>query len=96
MAMSGHVMATLILDENDDPLGEPWCEIKGIAEMGTSNAPLVDVMEHDLSQMINRADNRTLADDDKLEEQMRRTIRQTTQTEIGKKVEVSIVISRLS
>ena len=96
MALNGHVVATLILDENDDPLGEPWCEIKGIAELGSSNAPLVDVLEHDLGQMINRASNKTLADDDKLEDQMRRTIRQTTQTEIGKKVEVSIVISRLS
>ena len=43
-----------------------------------------------------RADDRTLADDDKLEEQLRRIARQTCQGEIGKRVEVTCVISRLS
>ncbi len=96
MALNGHVIVTVIIDEEGEPLGEPWCEIKGIAEQGVSNAPLVDILEEDLSQFLRRADDRTLADDDKLEEQMKRIVRQATQAEIGKKVEVTSVISRLS
>lgn len=96
MALNGHVIVTVIIDEEGEPLGEPWCEIKGIAEQGTSNAPLVDILEEDLSQFLRRADDRTLMDDDKLEEQMKRIVRQATQAEIGKKVEVTSVISRLS
>ena len=96
MALNGHVMVNVILDEEDAPLGEPWCELRGLAEQGSSNAPLVDVLEADLDQFLGRADDKTLADDDKLEEQLRRITRQTTQGEIGKKPEVTVVISRLS
>ncbi len=31
MALNGHVMVTLIIDEHDEPLGDPWCEINGPA-----------------------------------------------------------------
>ncbi len=96
MALNGHVIVTLVIDEEGDPLGDPWCETMGLAETGRSNGALVDVLEEDLSQMIGRADAKVIADDDKLEEQLRRTVRQTTQTEIGKKAEVTVVISRLS
>jgi ribonuclease J len=96
MALNGHVIVTVILDEEDEPLGEPWCELMGLAEMGRNNAPLVDVLEADLSQMLGRANEKTLTDDDKLEEALKRTTRQTCQAEIGKKPEVTVVISRLA
>ncbi len=96
MALNGHVMVNVILDEQDDPLGEPWCEIRGLAETGSSRAPLVDVLEEDISQFLGRAGVKTLTDDDALEEGMRRIVRQTAQAEIGKKPEVTVVISRLS
>ncbi|WP_299791828.1 ribonuclease J [uncultured Marivita sp.] len=96
MALNGHVIVTVILDEQDDMLGEPWCEIMGLPEMGRNNAPLVDALEEDLSQFIGRAGEKTITDDDKLEEGLRRIARQTTQNEIGKKPEVTVVISRLA
>ena len=68
----------------------------GLPEMGRNNAPLVDVLEEDLSQFLNRANDSTLADDDKLEKELRTITRRTTQAEIGKKAEVTVVISRLS
>ena len=37
-----------------------------------------------------------LADDDKLEQGLRRVARQSAQTEIGKRPEVTVVISRLT
>ena len=95
MALYGHVIVTVILDEEDEMIGEPWCEVRGLPEMGSSNAPLVDALEEDLSQLIGRADHKTITNDDKLEEAIKRIVRQTCQTEIGKKPEVSIVISRL-
>ena len=95
MALNGHVTVTLIIDENDEPLGEPWCEVMGLPEQGSSNAPLVDILEHDLGQFLNRAEDRTLADDDRLEKELKSITRRTAQAEIGKKPEVTIVISRL-
>ncbi|WP_322866005.1 ribonuclease J [Aquicoccus sp. G2-2] len=96
MALNGHVVVTLILDEQDEPLGEPWCDVKGLAEVGRSRVPLVDVLEADLSQFLGRAGAKTLADDDKLEKELKRIARKTVQDEIGKKPEVTVVTSRLA
>ena len=68
---------------------------KGLAETGTSNAALVDVLEEDLNQFLMRAGAKTLRDDDKLEQELRRITRQTAQAEIGKKPEVTVVVSRM-
>jgi len=95
MALNGHVTVTVILDEEDEPLGEPWCDTMGLPELGTSRAALVEVLEEDLNQFLMRADAKTLRDDDKLEEAMRRITRQTAKTEIGRKPEVTVVISRM-
>lgn len=96
MALNGHVTVTLIMDEDDEPLGDPWCEVMGLAEAGRGNAPLVDVLEADMSQLLGRAEDATLADDDKLERELRNVVRRAAQAEIGKKPEVTVVISRLS
>ena len=96
MALNGHVVVTVILDEDDEPLGEAWCEVKGLPELGRSDAPLLDVLEEDLSQFLGRAGEKTLADDDKLEGELRRIARNTCVDEIGRKPEVTVIISRLS
>ncbi|SHG80072.1 ribonuclease J [Cognatiyoonia sediminum] len=95
MALNGHVIVTLIVDENDEPLGEPWVEVVGLAETGTSNAALVEVLEEDLGQFLMRAEGKTLRDDVKLEKELRSIARRTTQAEIGKKPEVAVIVSRL-
>ena len=96
MALNGHVMVSVILDDQNEPLGEPWCEIRGLSETGRSNAPLLDVLEEDLDQFLRRAGDKTLADDDKLEDGLKKITRQSCMDEIGKKPEVTVVISRLS
>jgi ribonuclease J len=96
MALNGHVLVTLILDEDDEPLGEPWCDISGLAEQGASNAPLQDLIEADVDQFLGRAEAKTLRDDDRMNEEIRRIVRQTAQSEIGKRPEVTVVVRRLA
>lgn len=96
MALNGHVMVNIILDEDDEPLGEPWVELMGLAEVGISGVALADVLEEDLNQFLGRAKPKTLSDDDALEDGLRKIVRQSSQGEIGKKPEVTVVISRLS
>lgn len=96
MALNGHVLVTVIIDEEGEALGEPWCELRGLPETGRSNAPLVDALESDLDQFIGRAKRPTLRDDDKLEAELKKIVRKTTLDEIGKKAEVTVVISRLA
>lgn len=95
MALNGHIIVTTIL-ENDEPLGEAWVEIMGLPETGRSRAALVEVLEEDLTQFLNRASRKTLRDDDALEKELRSIARRTAQDEIGKKPEVNVIISRLA
>ena len=96
MALNGSVVIGVLIDEDDEPLTDAWCELKGLAEYGTSKAPLSEVLEEEVGQFLGRADSKTVMDDDKLEEQIRRIVRQTCVTEIGKKPEVTVLISRLA
>ena len=56
----------------------------------------IDVLEEDVSQYIARSSLSIIQDDDRLEKEIKSIVRQTALAEIGKKPEVSIIISRLS
>ena len=96
LAINGIILVNIIFDENDDMLGEPWCEIRGLPDFGQSECNVIDVLEEDLSQYIGRSKPSVIQDDDKLEKDIKRIARQTALTEIGKKPEVSVIISRLT
>ncbi|MFC0279700.1 ribonuclease J [Falsigemmobacter intermedius] len=96
MALNGHVIITLIMDEQDSPLGEPWAELEGVPEVGKSGRPLSETLEEELAEFLERAGGKILRDDDKLDEGIRRVVRQISMEEIGKKPEVTVVVSRLA
>jgi len=96
MALNGHVMATLLLDEADEPLGDAWVEVKGLPEKGRTGATLADTLEADLTEFLDKAGKKVLKDDAKLDEAVRRVIRQICMEEIGKRPEVTVVVSRLT
>jgi ribonuclease J len=96
MALNGHVMVTAIMDEDDAAMGDAWVEVMGLPERGKSGAVLAETLEAELSAFLNAAGAKILRDDDKLDEALRRVVRQITVEEIGKKVEVTVVVSRLS
>lgn len=95
MAMNGHVIVSVVM-EDDEMVGETWVDLMGLPEMGQSGAPLADVLEEDLSQLIGRASRNTRSDDDDLEDDIRKAVRRRADDEIGKKPEVTVVISRLA
>ena len=96
MALNGLVMVTALLDENDQPLGDAWVELLGLPGKGKGNRPLADTLETELSEFLDKAEPKLLRADDKLEEALRRVVRQVAMEEIGKKPEVMVVVSRLS
>ncbi len=95
LALNGHVIVNVILDDENDMLGEPWVETRGLSKMGHAGVPLVDLLEEDLNQFIGRAGGKTRGDDDKMEQGFKRVVRQTCQAEIGKSPEVTVIVSRL-
>jgi ribonuclease J len=95
MALNGLVLATLIIDEDDRPLGDAWVELMGLPETGASGKPLSDLIEAELSDYLAGAPDKVIMDDDKLDEAIKRVVRQVAAEEVGKKPEVMIVVSRL-
>ena len=96
MALNGHVTVSVIVDEDDNPFPDAWVEPMGLAERGRSNQPVAEQIESELAEFLERADAKTVADDQKLEEAVRKITRQVTMEEIGKKPEVTVIISRLA
>jgi hypothetical protein len=77
-------------------LGEPWAEPMGLPETGKGGRPLSEVIEADLAEFLDRAGAKVLRDDEKLDDGVRRVVRQVSMEEIGKKPEVTVVVSRLA
>lgn len=96
MALNGHATVSVIIDENDDPLPDAWVETMGLAAQGRAGVPLTRHVEAELGEYLERVDAATAMDDRKLDEGLRRIIRQATMEEIGKKPEVKVIISRLA
>ncbi len=96
LALNGLVIVTLILDEQDAPLGDAWVETLGLPDMGKGNAALSDTLEADLTEFLETAGGKVLSDDKKLDEAIKRIVRQVCVEEIGKKPEVIAVVSRLA
>lgn len=96
MALNGHVTVTLIVDEDGEALGEPWVDTMGLPTKGRGGRDLSEVLEADLGAFVASAGRKLMADDDKLEEALKRAVRQVAMEEISKKPEVIVVISRLS
>ena len=96
MALNGQATVSIIIDEEDSPLPDAWVELSGLPETGRAGVPLARNIEGELAEFLERADARTVADDDKLEEGIRKITRQVAMEEIGKKPEVTVIISRLA
>jgi ribonuclease J len=95
MALNGHVLVTVLLDENDEALGDPWVELSGLSETGKGDASVQAVLEEKLSTFLSRAGTKIMGDEEKLEDALRGVVRQVAMGEIGKKPEVNVVVSRL-
>ena len=96
VALNGLAMVTVILDEQDQPLGEAWVELMGLPETGKGGRALAETLETELTEFLDGAGRRILANDDKMDEALRKIVRQVSMEEIGKKPEVIVVVSRLA
>ena len=96
MALNGHALVSVIVDEDDNLLPDAWVELMGLPDVTRNGQPLARHIESELSEFLETADDRTVRDDSRLDEAIRRTTRQVAMEEIGKKPEVTVIISRLT
>ncbi len=95
MALNGHVTVTVIIDEDDEPLGGAWVETRGLPDPDMTEHGLAELMEEAVEYQLARATDRMLLSDEALEEVIRRAIRKVGQELVGKKPEVDVLINRL-
>lgn len=95
MALNGHAIVSVIVDEDDNALPDAWVELMGLPETSRGGDGLVARIEGEIAEFLERADARTVKDDKKMDEAIRKITRQVAMEEIGKKPEVTVVISRL-
>ncbi|MBU3030245.1 ribonuclease J [Paracoccus marinaquae] len=95
MALNGHALVSVIVDEEDNALPDAWVELMGLAGRTRGGDDLARHIEGELAEFLESADDRTVRDDAKMDEAIRRIARQVTMEEIGKKPEVTVIISRL-
>ncbi|MCQ0969816.1 ribonuclease J [Paracoccus sp. TK19116] len=95
MALNGHALVSVIVDEEDNVLPDAWVELMGLPDRTRGGDDLARHIEGELAEFLESADDRTVADDGKMDEALRKITRQVAMEEIGKKPEVSVIISRL-
>jgi ribonuclease J len=94
LALNGLVIVALIIDEEDEPLEDCWVELRGLPEM-VGNQSLSEMIEDQLAEMFPRLTHKMVMHDDKLQDEVKRVVRQVCVSEIGRKPEVTTIISRL-
>ncbi|MBK4215417.1 ribonuclease J [Paracoccus caeni] len=95
MALNGHALVSVIVDEEDNVLPDAWVELMGLPGRTRGGEDLAAHIEGELSEFLEGADSRVVRDDAKMEEAIRKVTRQVSMEEIGKKPEVTVIISRL-
>ena len=96
MALNGHAVVAVMVDDDDSVLEDTWVDLRGLPETGSRGAPLAELMETHLAGLLARADTRTAGDDEALEELIVRGVRKVAQDEVGKRPEVTVLITRLA
>lgn len=95
MALNGHVVVALMIDDDDAVMEDTWVDIRGLPD-AANGAPLADLMEQHLAGVLSRVDSRTAGDDEKLEDLITKGVRKVAQDEVGKRPEVTVLITRLT
>jgi ribonuclease J len=95
MALNGHAVVAVMVDDDGEVLEDTWVDLRGLPEQ-SGGAALADLMEQHLARQLARIDRRTADDDEKLEELIVKGVRKVAQDEVGKRPEVTVLITRLT
>jgi ribonuclease J len=95
LALNGLVAVAVIVDEDDVLIEDSWVALRGLPEVTGKGEDLAAMIEEELAEAMPRFNAKTVNDDDRLEEAVRRAVRNLCLIEIGKKPEVTVLIQRL-
>ncbi len=95
LAMRGHVIVSVILDETDKPMDGVWVECVGLPEAAGVGGGLAGALERFIDSDLSEAKGKQLASDEAIEALVLRAASRGAQDLIGKKPVVTVMINRL-
>lgn len=95
LAMRGHVVVSVMIDESGKPMGGAWVEAMGLPEVARLRDGLTGALEEEIGRDLARAKRADLDDDDALEALVARACSRCCNDLIGKKPVCTVMISRL-
>jgi len=95
MALNGHVVVGIIIDEDDDLLGGAWVETMGLPDPVAGARSLAELVEEGIEYQLGKVTAKVIKSDDALEDLITRAVRRVCKETIGKKPEVQVLINRL-
>jgi len=96
LALNGLVLVSLIVDEDGALFEDGMVALRGLPTKAADGACLATMIEGDIAAALARMDARTTADDARIAEAVKRSVRQTCAGGIGKRPEVETLVSRLA
>lgn len=90
MAIRGHVVVSVMIDDEGRSTGDAWAEV-----IGLPNDKLDSDVEEQVDNILARATRKTLQNDDAVEELVSQSVRRLCNDLVGKKPVVTVLISRL-
>jgi ribonuclease J len=95
MAIRGHVLVSVIIDEDGRPAGGSWVQTIGLPDDRHLVNGLAGTLEAEIDKVLARAKPAELADDDTLERSIGQLVARVSNGAIGKKPVTTVMISRL-
>lgn len=75
MVLNGYLIVILLMDENDELLGDLWCEVMGFVEQGWLYVLLVEIIEVELVQYLMWVKDKVLINDEVFEKELIKLIK---------------------
>jgi ribonuclease J len=95
MALRGHVLVSIVIDEDGLPLGGAWVEAVGLPEVPRLADGVAGALEAEIDRDLRRAKRKELASDDAVEQLAVRACHRACNLLVGKKPICTVLISRL-
>ncbi len=95
MALRGHVIVNVMLDDSGEVLDAPWAETLGVPAPKGDFEALSAAIEEGVAAELARAKNRDLDKDSKVEELVKRAVNKVCKAEAGKKPVCTVLINRM-
>ncbi len=95
MAMRGHVMVSVMIDESGQPMGGAWVETLGVPDVPRLRDGIAGAIEEEIGRDLARLSRQDYSDDDAIEAAVSRAVSRCCNDLIGKKPVTTVMISRL-